>query len=93
MTPHHPIDSSIPPSPAIPQRLIRSVQSFWSRLIDPIDREYLSHWEPKIRVHRDSDGNESYTIYDPMSGRTYPNMSEDEVRRWLDRPIGTHLNY
>ncbi|WP_017303434.1 hypothetical protein [Spirulina subsalsa] len=49
-----------------------------------LTRSIRSH-EPQIKLVFDHQGHELWKVYDPITGRQFRFMSEQEVRVWLDQ--------
>lgn len=58
-----------------------SSKSFW----DAVLKLATGSSEPIIDHHQDDQGNTVYSVYDPSTQQQLDNLSEAEVRTWIER--------
>jgi hypothetical protein len=59
--------------------------SIWERFWDTLFKLMIPSSEPRITQSQGPNGDESYQVYDPATGRSKTFSSELETRIWLDR--------
>jgi hypothetical protein len=68
-----------------PRSAPSSTDTIWTRLWDGLFQLLAPKTEPRISQKRESDGNDYYHVYDPVTGVSRTFGSEQETRIWLDR--------